>query len=470
MKTQNRSDLKAFFEPDTVAVFGSLKEGKGLGYGTIRNMLNFGYKGRIFPVNPTSKEIKGLAVYPDLADVPEPVDLALIITPTQTVPGVVRQCAGKGVKAAIVISEHFAEAGEEGRMLEKELVDIAVNDGIRIMGPNTIGVLNTKNGLVTTPYPTGYKSVMRGGIAYCTQSGIAAAQTQPLADRAYPISKMCDIANKCDVNEVDMLNYLAEDPETTVVAMHMEDVKDGRGFLEAARKIAVRKPLVIFKTARSKPAARASLSHTGSMAGNYEVYASVIRQVGAIGVDTWQEYWDVPRVLASQPLPAGNRAAIFVWSGGAGVVATDAAVKAGLAIADFAPGTVNRLAGLTSKTVRNPVDISPIVSAAEDATSLQEEVISAVLKDPNVDCAVFAMAVMGPVPKIIERIDRLRPCICKPVSFWLYGPSLPSLEEVARYLQSHSIPTCTELETAVKALGILAGYSKFKAGTGRDDT
>ena len=464
MKSQSRSDLKAFFEPATIAVMGSLRRGTGLGYGTIKNMLNFGFNGRIYPVNPGYSELEGLKVYRNLGDVPDPVDLAVVITPASTVPPVVEECARKGIMAVIVISEHFAEAGDEGARLEKQLVDIARRTGIRIMGPNTIGVLNSANGLVTTPYRTGYNSVVRGGIAYCTQSGIAAAQTQALADRAYPISKMCDLANKCDINEVDMLNYLVSDPDTTVVAMHMEDVKDGRGFMDAARRIVRSKPLVIFKTARSREAARAARSHTGSLAGDYEVYAGVIKQVGAIGVDTWQEYWDVPRVLASQPLPRGNRAAIFVWSGGAGVVATDAAVKSGLKMAELSARTVGKLAGLTSRTVRNPVDISPMVSsAARKTATLQEEVIAAVMKDENVDCAFFAMAVMGAVPTFIARIDRIRICFQKPVVFWLYGPSLTSIEEVARYMQRQGIPVCTELETGVKALGILAGYSRFRS-------
>ena len=462
MKGDKRSDLNAFFEPNAVAVFGSIKSEFGLGYGTIKNLMDFGFNGKIYPVNPSCGEVMGLKVYSSLNHIDEPIDMAVVITPAPTIPKIVQQCAQNGIKSVIIISEHFAEAHEEGAKLQQQLVEIAHRTGIRIMGPNTVGVFNTSNGLMTTPYPIEYKNIRNGGIAYCAQSGFAAAQTQPLEDRAYPISKMCDLANKCDVNETDILDYLACDSKTEVVAMHMEDVKDGRRFMDAARKITAKKPLIIFKTARSRPGAKASVSHTGSLAGRYELYAGAIRQVGAIGVDTWQEFWDVPKVFAMQPLPRGNRVALFVWSGGVGVVAADAAVEAGLVVTDFSSATIDRLTELTSLRPGNPVDISPMLSASDAPYFLQKDIIQTVMDDPNVDCAVFAMAVMGPEQSVTEMIDSVVDDISKPVTFWLYGQKLSLIEDISRSLERRGVPTYIELQTAVKALGLLAGHSRLK--------
>lgn len=470
MKVRDGNDLKTFFEPESVAVFGSLRDGMGLGYGTIRNMLDFGFKGRVYPVNHNYSEVLGLKAYAAVSEIAEPIDLAVVITPAPTVPEIIDQCAQKGVKAAVIVSEHFAEAGEKGARLQQQLVDIARRTGIRIMGPNTIGTLNTANGLVTTPYLLGYDSIQKGGIAYCSQSGIVAAQCQPLEDRAYPISKMCDLANKCDVNEVDILNYLADDPETKVVAMHMEDVRDGHGFMDAARKLTARKPLLIFRPARSEAGARASASHTGSLAGNDEVYDSVIKQVGAIRVHTWQEFWEIPRIFAQQRQIGGNRLAIIAYSGGAGVVAADAAAEAGLALANFAPATLDRLRRIDPRAARNPIDLGPILSAAADTVFVQDEAIAAILEDDNVDCASIALyvGVLAPVQYIDELLERLMENISKPVTIWLYGTKLSVLEETSRRLEARGLPAFTELEMAVKALGVLAHYSRFRSNLEHD--
>lgn len=464
MQSRDRGNLKVFFEPDSLAVFGSLRDHAGLGYGLIRNLLDFGFKGRIYPVNPTHSEVLGFTAYRDISEVPESADLAVVITPAQTVPEVVERCAGKGVKGTVIVSEHFAEANPEGARLQQQLVDTVRRTGIRIMGPNTIGTVNTSNGLITTPYLTGYAGVRKGGISYCSQSGIVSAQCQPLADRAYPISKMCDLGNKCDVNEVDLLDYMADDPETRVVAMHMEDAREGREFLRAARKVTARKPLLILRTARSTEGARASASHTGSLAGNDRVYDSAIRQSGAIRLNTWEEYWEMPRVFESQPPLRGNRIAIIAYSGGAGVVATDAAMEHGLALASLSPGTLRKLRELDPRAARNPMDLGPVLSAARDPAYVQDQAIRAVLSDPNVDCASITIyvGVLAPTDYVVELFDRLTHDIAKPIALWLYGPSLSTVEELSRLLGARGAPAYTELETAIKALGALAQYSRFR--------
>jgi len=466
MKSRNGSDLWAFFEPRSVAVFGSLKDGMGLGYVLIKNMLDFGFTGKLYPVNPSYSEVLGMKAYPTVNEIVGPVDLAVVITPPHTVPTIIEQCAQKGVKAAVIVSENFADAGGEGTKLQQQLVDITTQSDMRIIGPNTVGVFNAANGFTTIPYPFGYDGVRKGGIAYCSQTGIVLPQCQPLEDRAYPVSKMCDVGNKCDVNEVDLLNYLADDTETKVAALHIEDVKDGRSFMDAARRFVARKPLMIFKPARSEAGARASASHTGSLAVNDRVYDNAIRQTGAMRVNTWQEYWDIPKVFAYHSLPRGNRIAIISHSGGAGVVAADLVVESGLALARYSDATFDKLAKLSPRLAGNPIDLGPPLSLTDDPLSLQEEVIFTVLDDDSVDCATIVLYVgtMAPISYIVEMFDRVLQRVSKPMTVWFYGTSLALIEEVSRQLEGLGVPTYTDQETAVKALGALVRYSKFKSG------
>jgi len=464
MESQKKSDLQPFFEPRSVAVIGSLREGRGEGYRVVQNLLHFGFTGNIYPINPSYSHVLGMRAYPTVNEMKEPIDLAMVITPPPTVAAVIEQCARKGIKAVIVGTEGFAEAGEAGARLQQQLVDIAHSNGMRLIGPNTIGIVNTSNGLVTNPYPVDYDRIWKGSIAYASQTGFVGAQGQPLEDGAYPISKMCDFGNKCDVDEVDLLDYLLDDSETKAIALHMEAVKGGRRFADMLRKVAAHKPILIFKAGRTEQGARASASHTGSLAGSVRVYDAVFKQSGAIQVGTWKEFWEIPKIFASQPLPEGNRIAIVTPTGGVGVVATDAAVEAGLAVAQLSDATVDRLASFHPNLCRNPVDLGPIMVLTAKPLSLLETTIAAVLDDANVDCAtiVLAAGIERWASDTIAMLDRLRQHISKPITIYIYGTKVSVSQEVARQLQAIGLPTYFELETAVKALGVAVEYTKIK--------
>lgn len=463
MQSAGQSDMKAFFEPEAVAVIGSLKENGGLAYVAIQNMLRFGYAGRAYPVNPSYTEAHGFKAYASIGEVGQPVDLAIVITPPPTVPGIVEECARAGVKAVLVVSENFGEAGGEGMKLQQRLAEVGRRTGIRIMGPNTIGLMNTSNGFITVPYYIAYDRVQKGGIAFCSQSGFVGPTAQPLKERAYPIARMCDVGNKCDVNEVDLLDYLADVPEAKVVAMHLEDVKDGRRFMEAARRLVRRKPLLILKSGRSEAGARASASHTSSLAGNEKVYDAAFRQVGAFRVNTWHEFWEIPRFFASQPLPKGNRIGIVTHTGGAGVVATDVAVEAGLTIAKFTEKTLKRLYDFSPRLVTNPCDMGPILSIVDNPFYVQEEGTVAIVEDPNVDCAAIATYGMEQIVEpIVAMFVRLKQRTSKPFVVWIYGMQLTAMEEMVRQLEANGIPAYLDFETAVKALGIAARYAAMR--------
>ena len=464
MKLRNGKDMWPFFEPKSVAIFGSLKDGMGLGYGVVKNMLDYGFAGKLYPINPSCNEVMGLKAYSDLNEVVDSIDLAVVITPPPTVPPIIGQCAQKGIKGAVIVSENFAEANKDGTKLQKQLVDITKQRGIRIVGPNTVGILNTANGVVTIPYPIGYEKIRRGGIALCSQTGVAAAQCQPLGDWAYPVSKMCDVGNKCDVNEIDLLNYLADDAETKVIVMHLEDVKDGHGFMEAARKAAERKPVVIFKPGRSEAGARASASHTGSLAVSDQIYDDALKQIGAVRVNTWQEFWDIPKVFEYQPLPKGNRTAIITHSGGIGVMVTDAAIEAGLEIANFSTATLDKLARISPRLARNPIDLGPALSVSDDPISIQGDIMAMAMNDANVDCGTIIVygGVMAPIPLIVEMFSHLRQRVTKPLTVWVYGSKLSLTVDLRQQLEELGLPTYNDPETAVRALGALVTYADFR--------
>ena len=475
MNSQSGSDMQAFFEPVAVAAIGSLREVTGTAYWMIKNMRHFGFSGPIYPINPNPSdyvEVFGSKVYSSVNEIPEPIDLALVITPPSTVPEIVEQCTRKGVKAVIVMSEGFAESGEEGAELQRQLVAIARRSGIRIMGPNTFGVVNSANGLTTIPPYTDQERIERGGVAFCSQTGSIGPHQAPLEDWVYPISKMCDIGNKCDVDEVDILNYLADDPETKVVAMHLEDVRNGPRFMDAARRLVARKPLVILKAGWSEAGARASASHTGSLMVSDRIYDAALKQVGAIRVDTWQELWEVPKTLVYQPLPAGNRFAIITFTGGQGVMAADAAASAGLTMAEFSSDTVRKLSSVFPRLGKNPVDVGPAMSDSRSQSSSNpfyavEQATSIVLHDANVDCATITFScgqqLVPMYPMIVDMFDRSTQDVSKAVNIWLYGTSLPAMEEMARQLQSRGLPAYFDLDMAIKALGAAAYYSKVKS-------
>ncbi len=459
----SQSEMSRFFYPEGIAVFGSMQSRSGTAYGVIKNMLDFGFSGKIYPINLSSTEVLGLNVYSNIDEIATHIDLAIIIIPPAAVPEVVQLCAQRGIRAAIVISEGFAEASEEGGRLQSQLVDISRRNGIRILGPNTLGVLNTGNYLVTGPYLIGYNKPVRGSIAYCIQSGLLTQGTHPVRDRALPISKVCDFGNKCDVNEVDLLGYLADDPDTKVIVMHLEDIKDGRLFMETAIRVVPKKPVLIFKPGRNEASARAAASHTGSLAGNDEIYTGAFKQTGIIRLSSWQEFWEIPRVFASQPLPRGNRVAIITATGGAGVILVDEAVRAGLVIPEFKAETKSRLAALSPRLVNNPVDVGPFMAVAGDPFAVYEETVPAVLTDENVDCAVI-VCLGGPrIMPIFRRLTHHISRISKPVTIFYYGINLADMEETSRQLEGLGLATYFDLETAARALGVAVAYSRIKS-------
>jgi len=354
-----RSALSLFFEPQSVAVVGSLREGYFGGYVVIKTLLNAGFEGRIYPVNPSYQEVLGLKAYPSIKEIPEKIDLVLIMINRRFVPNVLRECAGKGIKAVIVVADGFAERDEEGAKLQNEIVEIARKAGIRIIGPNTAGIVNSANGLTPDPYEPGYKKVKSGTVAICAQTGMINPQAFPYADLHYGVSKICDFGNKCDVDECDLLEYLENDPATKVITMYLESIRDGRRFLEISKRVAAQKPVLILKSGRTKEGAKVSASHTGALAVDDQIFNAACKQAGIIRLEKFRELFELPKIFSLQPLPKGNRLGMVTFTGGVGVLAIDEGAKYGLSVARLSPEITKKLNAIFPDLGKSVVDIGP---------------------------------------------------------------------------------------------------------------
>ncbi|MBM4462499.1 MAG: hypothetical protein FJ012_04050 [Chloroflexi bacterium] len=455
--------IATLFDPRSIAVVGSLREGRFGGYVTVKNLLSFGFQGKVYPVNPQYDTVLGLKVYPRVKEIPDSLDLAVIMTSAQTVPEIIEDCVQKRVKVAIIVADGFSERNEEGVGLQHRVEEIARGGGVRLLGPNTVGVTNPATGVVTTPYRVLYEKIFSGSIALCSQTGLIGPQALPLEDMRYGISKICDFGNKCDIDEVDLLEYLAEDSQTKVIGMHIEGIRDGPAFMDALRKVVPKKPVLILKPGKTRESKEAMTSHTGSLAGEDQVYEGAFRQTGAIRVDTFKDLIDLPKVFAAQPLPAGNRLAIITFSGGAGVMGIDTAVQHGLTLARLSPKTRDRLAKISPVLASNPVDLGPALPAYMGRMApYLRGMIEAVLEDENVDCVsgVCPWALRG---EVSEFFGPLRERNSKTMAFWVPNPSLSGAEEMIRDLEALGFPAYPDCETSVKALATAFRYSAIRS-------
>jgi len=331
------ASLQPFFTPRGVAVIGASRDPSKLSYGVMRNLLDpeHGYPGPVYPVNPRAADILGLPCYPDISAVPDPVELAVLLVPAAMVPGAVEACGRRGLKAAVVISGGFREIGPEGAAREREMVEIARRYGMRVMGPNGIGVIDTHTPLNTT-FVKGMPR--RGHIAFLSQSGALCGGIIDWAlARGLGFSRFLSVGNEADVNETDVIPFLAADDISRVIALYLEDVKGGPDFVAALREAAQRKPVLAIKTGRTAGGQAATASHTGALAGVHAAFRAACKQTGVIEVESIRELFDGALALAYQPLPAGGRIAILTNAGGPAALAADALESAGLQLAGTGP-------------------------------------------------------------------------------------------------------------------------------------
>ncbi|MEN6459291.1 MAG: acetate--CoA ligase family protein [Thermoguttaceae bacterium] len=443
--------LDAVFYPQSVAVVGASTRPGTVGNDIFRNLLYAEFNGSVYPVNPKAKSILGVHSYPTLGDIPGPVDLAILIVPAPAVLSIVDEAIAKGVKALVVISAGFKEVGAEGAALEIKLRDKVRAAGIPLIGPNCLGVINT-DPTVRMNAAFGRKMPDPGNLAFISQSGALCTSVLDYAeDRQIGFSKFISFGNKADINEIDLLDYLAKDEKTSVIAMYLEDVTNGRRFIETVRDIfwKTRKPMLCLKSGRSPEGARAVSSHTGSLAGSDSVYDALLIQSGVQRVDTIAELFDYAALYTTQPMPRGNRLAIITNAGGPGIMATDAAVRHGLKLAELTEATKEKLKGSLPSTasLRNPVDV--IGDARADR---YKAAVRTVLEDENVDMGIVILtpqsmteieATAAVVPEAVKGVDK--PVVC---SFMGAKDVAPGV----KLLRAAGVPSYAFPEDGVKSL------------------
>jgi len=382
--------LNVMFYPESVAVVGASTRPGTVGNDIFRNLIFNEFNGSVYPVNPKAKAILGVHCYASLKAIPASVDLALLIVPASAVLDVVDEAIEKQVKALVVISAGFKEIGGKGAELELKLRQKVQQAGVPLIGPNCLGIINT-DPTVRMNAAFGRKMPAPGNLAFLSQSGALCTSVLDYAEeRQMGFSKFVSFGNKADVNEIDLLGYLANDPKTSVIAMYLEDVSNGRQFIETASKIfwETHKPMLCLKSGRSAEGARAVSSHTGSLAGSDSVYDALLAQSGVQRVDTIAELFDYAALYCTQPLPKGGRVAIVTNAGGPGIMATDAAVRHGLKLAELSDDTKAKLKASLPATasLRNPIDV--IGDARADR---YRAAVRTVLEDPNVDMGIVIL-------------------------------------------------------------------------------
>ncbi|MDA8218485.1 MAG: acetate--CoA ligase family protein [Dehalococcoidales bacterium] len=445
--------LQAFFAPESVAVVGASRNERGLGHTVLKNILDYGFPGRVYPVNPKADSILGLKCYPDLLSIPDKVDLVLVVVPQPVVAGVMREAVEKGIKGAVIISAGFREVGPEGLEAEREITRIAHEGGMRILGPNILGIIDTESRLNATfaaAQPEG------GNIAFISQSGALLTAILDWAVRErVGFSKIVSLGNKADISEIDMFDALRDDATSKVVVAYLEGVTNGVEFRRSASELTRQKPLIVVKSGGTAAGSRAVSSHTGSLAGSEAAYDAAFKQSGILRAASMQELFDVSLAFANQPLPQGRRLAIVTNAGGPGILATDACERKGLHLASFTAETIAELRNHLPRaaSVYNPIDV--IGDAPADR---YEVAIEAALADNNVDALLVlltpqAMTEIGETARAAVAAARKH---FKPVLASFMGGN--AVEEGIAILKDGGIPNYTFPESAVGALVAMNQY------------
>jgi acetyltransferase len=450
-------NIEYIMSPRSIAVVGATNRPGSVGLAVFHNILTAGFHGVLYPVNPKWNSVQSVKAYPKLIDIPDEVDLAVIIVPAETVCSVLEDAGQKQVKGAIIVSAGFKEVGGHGVELENSVKEVIAKYGIRLVGPNCLGVINNnENVRMNASFAT--KMPKLGNIAFISQSGALCTAVLDYAEgRDIGFSKFISFGNKADVNEIDLLRYLKDDPDTHVILMYLEDITNGREFLETAREITwqAHKPILAVKSGRSAEGARAAASHTGALVGSDNAYDAIFYQSGILRVEGIAELFNRAVAFAKQPIPKGNRIAIVTNAGGPGIMATDAAIRHNLEIATLSDETKQKLKKELPSTanIENPVDV------IGDATHKRyEAAIRYVLEDEGVDGAIVILSpqAMTDIMETAEIVPRVAKDIDKPVLCSFMG--IVDVSEGVKYLEKNGIPNYPFPEAAVRSMSSMAYY------------
>ncbi|MGZ3559548.1 MAG: acetate--CoA ligase family protein [Thermodesulfobacteriota bacterium] len=458
-----KRSIREVLESKSVAVIGASRDPEKPGAQLLRVLKKVGYQGQVAGVNPQGGEVFETTLYRRLQDVPFPVDLAVLHIPPQLVPEALRECARKGVKGVVISAEGFAETGSQGAKYQEEVKEILQSTGMRGFGPNTLGLLNTANGLTTSYFAAPYM-LEPGSVGFAAQSGIfVGALLRYLSSfQGLKLSKGIGLGNKVDVDETEALSYLMDDEQTEIIGMYLEDVRDGRRFLETAKKAVAKKPVLIIKGGRTQEGARATASHTASMMVQDAVFDGAMRQAGVLRMTGIDDFIRALKGFLTMPIPQGGRLAFITYTGAQAIMSIDAAVEHGLQLAHLEDSTrekISRVIGTPSKT-RNPIDLFPdmLTHGFEKTTT---EILKALLNDNGVGGIIWiSFANRG--PEIYRpAVDLILGQRTKPVFFSLLG-SKKDLEACWAYLEENRLPCYDFPEYAVRVFSQMWRYGKIR--------
>jgi acyl-CoA synthetase (NDP forming) len=453
--------LEAIFNPRSVAVIGASDNPGKLGSHVMRSLIEGRYPGKIFPINPGKDEILGIKAYPSLLQVSEELDLSVIVLPAEQVPKTIKECGEKGIHGIILITAGFKEIEDKrGEALQQEITDLADQFNIKIIGPNTFGVVNLHLPLNASFTPE-FSWVDKGGISLVSQSGGMSHLMGFLSMKnRVGLNKIIGLGNRCNVDFADMVEYLIEDSETKVIAIYLEGIDHPRRLVEAAERAKGVKPIVAYKVGRSLTSDRASQFHTGSLAGKHQIYEAALGQAGILTVGSSEELLDVAKALAIEPLPEGNNVAVLSGQAGPGMAACDVCEIEGLSLSPFSSEVQRRIDHLLPPLAirTNPVDMGP---AWYDSEAIKG-IVQGVMEDRNIDaiilCIMFASAnrtAVGTLSDLLLQKGKNKPVICcisSPAGIW---------DEEIKRLEQSGISNYPTPERAAKVLANLSRYKKM---------
>ena len=458
---KNRDALDAIFNPKAVAVVGASDNPGKLGSHVMRSLIEGKYPGKIYPINPGKDMMMGMKTYPSLFGVPDSIDLSIIVLPADQVPKIIKECQEKGVKGIVLITAGFKEIEDKrGEILQREIMELANQYGIKIIGPNTFGIVNLHLPMNASFTPE-FSLVEKGKISFVSQSGGMSHLMGFLSmQNKVGFSKIIGLGNRCNVDFAEMVEYLIKDSQTKVIAMYMEGIDHPKKLTEIAKRENGEKPLVAYKVGRSSTSDKASQFHTGSLAGKHEIYKSAFKQAGILMVGSSEELLDTAKALAMSPLPSGNKVAVLSGQAGPGMAACDVCEMGGLLIPPFSKETQRRVEELLPPLAirSNPVDMGP---AWYDSEAIKG-IVYTVMDDKNIDalilCIMFASAnrsAVGILTNLLLGRMTNKPILCcfsAPIGTW---------DDEIKRLEESGIPNYSTPERAAKTLVNLVRYKKI---------
>jgi acyl-CoA synthetase (NDP forming) len=452
------SDLEQIFHPRSISIIGASEREGSFGHMFLEGLIRVGFK-EIYPVHPVKTELLGLKAYQNIKDIPYDVDVTILMTPPGSTLKVVQDCAQKGMKGIIVFTAGFGEKGIEGKKVEQEMSRVARSSGIRVIGPNSLGIYCPASKLLTFPQGLIHGITTEGGSvgAFSHSGSFVDYTTYILTKKGIRFSKVISCGNECDLSAVDFLEYFGQDRETKIIISYLEGMKNGRRFFQLAREISKEKPIIVWKGGITELGAKAALSHTGALAGSKHVWEAMFKQTGIISVHSFEEIVDCLYSLYRLPLPTGKRIAIVTGMGGTNVGTTDNCIELGLEIAELSDTTLTKMTKLlppVGTSVGNPADIGV---ATLIAPHLYGETLKILGEDENVD---LLLVISDPSKPCINSIVDAAKVIKKPLAVTLFALPEFVADEYA-FLAEHNIATFSGAKGAIAALAQISQYANY---------